>query len=572
MADAPATINWREWGEPAFQEAREQSKPVLLSIGAVWCHWCHVMDNTTYSEPAVAQVINRDFIPIRVDNDRRPDINDRYNQGGWPTTAFLTPEGTLIAGATYIPPAQMEKVLLDVKKLALSVPGNRALLALARSRQGKLPSDGDEKAAKQIDPAVVEATWEGLWHFYDPVHGGFGQEPKFPMVDALNFALYGYSEKSDGKLLTMVVHTLEKMGWSGVYDPVEGGFFRYSVTRDWSIPHFEKMLEDHAGLISLCLDVYRITRDQKFRERGLHALNYLLTTLRDADRNVFWGSQDADEEYYRLELDKRRQRAAPRVDRTVYTNWNCLVVSALIKAAVILEDEGYQRVALGCLSFFLDRCYRSCPEGGMAFHYFDGEPGLPGQMRDQGGLASALLDAHQLTGEGSYLDRSEDLVGWMIKNLWDEAEGGFYDIPFQERPLGALATRLKGVQLNAQAAILLTKLDVLNPSKGYRAYAERALAQVGGQLDGHGPFTGGFAQAVDFFLKSAIKIDLHAHKDPQGEMLARAAREDYGPRTVLGFIDGTSGDVTKAVICEGSTCRGPYFTPDQLRRALQAGP
>ena len=555
-----AMVNWMEWGEEAFLKAREEDKPILLAIGAVWCHWCHVMDNTTYSDPNVVEIINRDFIPIRVDNDKRPDINDRYNQGGWPTTAFLTPDGELIAGATYIPPPQMEKVLKEVKRLASNLPGKRALMAMAHSRVKRPISE-----PKRVRPMVVEATWEGLWHFYDPVHGGFGKEPKFPMVDALGFALYGYHERRDGRLLKLVTHTLDKMGGGGVYDPVEGGFFRYSVTRDWSIPHYEKMLEDNAGLVSLYLDVFRITREPRFKEKAQHALSYLLTRLYDPERGVFWGSQDADEEYYKLNRDERSKREAPRIDRTIYTNWNAMMVSTLLKAQIVLEGD-YSRKALRCLSFLLDNCYR--PEMG-AYHYFDGEAKLPGLIRDQVWLTHALLDAYQFTGEAGYLEKARELADWSIKNLWDPREGGFFDIPFKEGALGALSSRLKGIQENAHAALSSIKLDVLFPTEGYRQYAEGAITCVDERLEGYGPFTASLAQAADLFLKTPIRVDVTGDRgDPRTQALISAALKDYGPRKLVSYQ--MSDDIPKAVICEGNICRGPYLTPEDLRLGLQS--
>src|SRR5579875_3527969 len=210
-------IAWRPWEAATFAQAQAEDKPILLAISAVWCHWCHVMDETSYSDPEVIETINERFIPIRVDNDRRPDVNARYNMGGWPTTAILTPEGDPITGGTYIPPSQLKRTLDQVAELYKT---HKAEIA-----------DG-----------------------FDPEYGGFGYEPKFPQTDALELLLLEYRRSRalgspDERLYNMLAKTALGMARGGMYDHVEGGFFRYSTTRDWSVPHFEKMAEDHGGLL-----------------------------------------------------------------------------------------------------------------------------------------------------------------------------------------------------------------------------------------------------------------------------------------------------------------------------------
>ena len=216
-----AEIAWREWGPDAFEQAQREDRPLLLGISAVWCHWCHVMDETSYSDPAVIQLINERFVPVRVDNDQRPDINARYNMGGWPTTAFLTPSGEVMAGMTYVPPDQMRDALQQVstyykdnkqsieQKIA-EIIANRATAAAS----GDGSDDGDG-LSDQIMRDALHATSDA----YDPVYGGFGAEPKFPHTEAIDLLLHAYLRDGDRDALHMARKTLEHMYELGVTDP-----------------------------------------------------------------------------------------------------------------------------------------------------------------------------------------------------------------------------------------------------------------------------------------------------------------------------------------------------------------
>src|SRR5450756_2533230 len=279
-------IDWRPWGEPAFAEAHKLGRPILLSLSAVWCHWCHVMDETSYSDPRVIAALNEHFVPIRVDTDRHPDVSRRYNMGGWPTTAFLAASGDPITGATYMPPEQLLQALRRVREF---FDANRtALLALGATehahavdteaalahlggapRLGQLSApdfDGDPDVPGDI-PAEIALQ---IVRAFDPMHGGLGADPKFPQPDVFAFVLAYAELRAGGDPLRVAPHTsalltparvhevvrttLERMAGGGLYDHVAGGFFRYATQRDWSVPHYEKMLEDNARLAGLYLE------------------------------------------------------------------------------------------------------------------------------------------------------------------------------------------------------------------------------------------------------------------------------------------------------------------------------
>lgn len=554
-------INWRDWETKAFQLAREQNKPILLDISASWCHWCHVMDSTTYREPKVVQAVNQDFVPVKVDNDRRPDINERYNQGGWPTTVFLTPEGEVIAGGTYIPPGQMVEVLAKIKDVyQQNADMIEGLLSRQNAEREQPRPGGEAKPAPESFPVVIAA----LKQAFDSTNGGFGRAPKFPMVDALNLALYAGCETRDAELLDLVSKSLTAMGQGGVYDQQEGGFFRYSVTQDWSVPHYEKMLEDNAGLLNLYLDAFLATGEVSLREKADHILGYLLSTLFDSEQSVFFGSQDADEEYYQLDLKARADRSAPAVDTAVYTNWNCLMANSLLKAGSVLGERRYTELASNCLAFLWDHCYTK----GGAYHYYDGQGHLPGLMRDQVALAYSLLEAYQFTGEDTYLNRAAEVCSSMLANLWDKDKGGFFDIPGDDSALARLTRRYKNINENALAAEVLLRLNLITGKEDYRGHADASLGNFASLWPDYGIFAARYAQASHLLLNGPVEIEIKGDRGaPEFGAMLQACLTSYLPRKVIKFSDLNHARV-QATICREKTCQGPFTSPDQLRSEL----
>ena len=254
-------IRWREWGEEAFADARARDLPILLAISAVWCHWCHVMDETSYSTPDIIREINDRYVAIRVDNDERPDVNRRYNMGGWPTSAFLTPDGEIMHGGTYIPPDVMYGTLLTITELWREKREDikqRIAEAMRREAETRAAAPG------RLRGDIVDSVRALVSGQYDPQHGGFGREPKFPQPHLLRFVLDEYLRTDAPELATMLRTTLRAMSSGGMYDRAEGGFFRYATQRDWSSPHYEKMLEENAELLALYADAHRAFPDEGY--------------------------------------------------------------------------------------------------------------------------------------------------------------------------------------------------------------------------------------------------------------------------------------------------------------------
>jgi uncharacterized protein YyaL (SSP411 family) len=300
-------VAWHEWGEDAFARARAEDKPILLDIGAVWCHWCHVIDRESYENPEIAEIINRLFVPVKVDRDERPDVDARYQaavsaisgQGGWPLTGFLTPEGKPFFGGTYFPPEDamgrpgFKRILLTIadayKNRRTEV--ERAAGALADAVAQAETFTG---ARARFDARVVDTLVDSIVRLFDLRNGGFGQAPKFPHPSALELLLERYQTSSEKHLLTVIESTLEKMGRGGVYDQLAGGFHRYSVDERWLVPHFEKMSYDNSELLKNYLHGYQVTGKPFFREVAEGIIGWVSEVLSDQARGGFYASQDAD--------------------------------------------------------------------------------------------------------------------------------------------------------------------------------------------------------------------------------------------------------------------------------------
>ncbi len=567
-----AEIQWREWGPDAFREARESSKPILLSLSAVWCHWCHVMDETSYSDPGVISYINGHYIPVRVDNDQRPDINARYNMGGWPTTALLTPDGEVLAGGTYLPPEQMLDLL---PKVAVYYTGNKQEVARKvdemRQRRAAAVAPG---APGQLSGQIFEAVLRSVTEAYDPVFGGLGEAPKFPHTDALDLLLYAHRRGRDPDLLHMARKTLELMARGDVFDREWGGFFRYATKRDWSEPHYEKMLEDNASLLRNLMGLYRITGDQVHADVALRVIAYMESKLRDKGAGFFYGSQDADEEFYKLPAPEREKHAEPYIDRTCYTSWNAMAASAYLEASWTMDRPQLRDAALAALAFAWEECRD--PGRGM-YRFNDGNPQVLGLLGDQAYTARALLDAYETTGDSLYLERAQELAALLSERFADKDGGGFFDTWDQTEELGRLSERQKSVQENVVCAEVLTRLHHLTRDEPYKEVARVTLEAFAEAYPQLGYFAAGYARQVDTLLNPPAEVNIVGDlADDAARALHRAGLSLDVPSRVVQVLD-PQRDIARlealflppqpapaAYICAGTTCSAPVTRPEEL--------
>jgi uncharacterized protein YyaL (SSP411 family) len=329
-------VDWYEWGEEAFARARAEDKPILLDIGAVWCHWCHVIDRESYENPQLAAIINQLFVPVKVDRDERPDVDARYQaaistlsgQGGWPLTGFLLPDGRPFFGGTYFPPED-----------AMGRPGFRRILEAVAAGFRERRAEVEEAASRlaeavakaetftggrgAFDSHVAEDQAESIMSLFDSRNGGFGRAPKFPHPGALDLLLECYQAAGGTRMLEVAAFTLEKMGSGGVYDQLAGGFHRYSVDERWCVPHFEKMSYDNSELLKNFLHGFQVAREPLFREIAEGIIDWTDTVLSDQSRGGFYASQDADQtldddgDYFTWTQEEVRAALTPEEARVV---------------------------------------------------------------------------------------------------------------------------------------------------------------------------------------------------------------------------------------------------------------
>ena len=358
-------IRWHEWAAEAFAIAQRENKPMLLDIGAVWCHWCHVMDRESYDDPELAAIVNEHFIAVKVDRDERPDIDSRYQsavqavsgQGGWPLTAFLTPDGKPFYGGTYFPPndgygrPSFRRVLLSIATAYKEKHGDVVEQA-AMVENAIVQAESFHGRSGRVSTSVVQAIQESAFKMFDPQHGGFGSAPKFPHPSALELLIERYARvaslpgadpstslragegvrpytnsaeprsagqpgaavptKDQEELRNLIVTTLEHMALGGVYDQLAGGFHRYSVDERWVVPHFEKMSYDNSELLKNYVHAYQATGEEFFADVARDIIRWMDEWLSDRERGGFYASQDADinmdddGDYFTWTLDEAR--------------------------------------------------------------------------------------------------------------------------------------------------------------------------------------------------------------------------------------------------------------------------
>ncbi len=562
MKDQEA-IQWRSWDAKAFQEARDLDKPIFLSISATWCHWCHVMDEESFDHPEVIRRINTDFIPIRVDSDKRPDINSRYNMGGWPTVAILNSEGKVIAGGTYLPIGQLLTMLSSVKR-----EPNEIRQVLTE------PSPEVKKQTFDLSESLVQTVAGFLERAFDPHFGGFGDPPKFPQPWAIELAFHLGLSTGKKKWLEMATLTLDNMREGGIYDTVEGGFFRYATRGDWDNPHYEKLLETNARMLSLYLKAYHLTGQVTYRATALGVLDYLFLTLAASGQAWFCGSQSADRDYYTLPEEERLEADLPPLDQTIYTDRNALAATALLLAHHVLGNLKYQDAALKLIDFLWTHFYK--PGQGM-FHYDDGKPSLIGYLSDQVYMMIALMDAFEATGNRSYLSGAEDLAKTMDHHLWDSEEGGYWDLPADSEALRVLRIRIKPFVENAVAAMALTRLYHLTGQASYQRHAEGVLLHLIMVFTAYKHHAAPFALAVERFLHPPHHMTIvgkrsdarwmellfaaHRLKSLWKVVLPLDADQDLERLRELGY---SPSDEPLAYLCVGKTCLPPISRPEQL--------
>jgi len=684
-------VEWHPWSEEAFARAQAEDKPILLDIGAVWCHWCHVMDRESYENAELAAILNEHFVAIKVDRDERPDVDARYQaavsaisgQGGWPLTAFLTPTGQPYFGGTYFPADDrygrpgFKRVLLTMAQVwrerreeALESAGS--VMAAVEQNEGFSGRGGD------LNLALVEKIVASILKQFDARNGGFGSQPKFPHPGAIDLLIEAATRTGDEKAREAVITTLTKMSKGGVYDQLAGGFHRYSVDERWVVPHFEKMLYDNTELLRNYVHAYQSFVEPQFAHVAGEIIRWLDSTMTDRERGGFYGSQDADidldddGDYFtwtkaeaqavlspaewavagrywdigdlgdmhhnpqknvlhirfnvgdiakeagitleeavvqlstaRVKLLQARQlRPTPFIDRTMYTSWNAMAVTAYLESARVLRLDETREFALKTL----DRLLVQAWDGGSELAHVIAYPDDPsanrpyerveGNLDDYAFTVHACVDAWLATGKITYYRSALTLAEALVKRFFDRTAGAFVDTSLdrkESQKLGALTARRKPLQDaptpagNPTAASALLRLESLSGKQEFREIAEDTLAAFAGIVEHFGLYAGSYALALTRLLLEPMQIVIVGSGARAHELEALATARFVVNKMVI-HLDAQQIQAANlpealaetvvhvphpaeaeawALVCRGMTCLPPVSSPDELLKAIQ---
>ena len=627
---AASPVHWQLWGPEALAEAKRAGKPLLVDVGAGWCHWCHVMDEGTYALPEIAALINQRFVAVKVDRDLSPDLDARFQRdaerlagvGGWPLTVFLDPEGHIYSAASYVPAERMPALLQEMAD-SWKQPSAQALRAraLADQEPGARPSPG--KAGLEL----VQKLGDELLAELDPAHGGFGTRgPKFPNGPAVQLAL-ALADRvgGPGPLLDVATLTLDGMARGGVRDHVGGGFHRYSVDPGWNVPHFEKMLYVNAALLSAYVDGWRSTQSEIYREVADELCDYLLSPAgSDGQHGGFYASQDSDVgagddgSFYTWTVEElraaggdeavrffvqpdsgspgrrvvlregglqphppelmarlraaRARRPAPRVDETKYASWNGQAIAALLEAGAALGRPVASRAALQALDLFLSKplgVHGLTSAGAVA-----GDPKLR-RLDDLAELGLAAVAGFETTGRARYLEAAKQLVATADRELWDEASGSYRESNAELRATPGIEDA-PTPSPEAAMALLLTRLASLTGVEGYAQRGDRLLAAFAGEAAGHGSFAAMYGLALLERFARGPQVAVVGGKG--AEPLRAAAVATWRPgKLVHSYAAGEKAPypagphgAALAYVCGRSSCAPPTADPKRLESLIQS--
>jgi uncharacterized protein len=570
-------VQWLPWGEEAFRRARERSTPLLVSIGYSSCHWCHVMERESFEDEHTARVMNEGFVCVKVDREERPDVDALYmeavqgmtGRGGWPLNVFLTPEGLPFYGGTYFPPQERPGMpaFTQVLQAVAEAWGQRGEEIAAAGEQLRTQLSGAARlqpSQKPIDPSSLQHAVHEIARSFDPVHGGFGGAPKFPQASVIELLLCRSQDEDRAVAQRMALYTLRSMASGGIHDQVGGGFHRYAVDSNWTVPHFEKMLYDNALLARAYLHGFKLSGDERLLEVCRDTLEWALREMRgpeggfysaldadsegvegrfyvwtveelrealgaDADTAIAWlgasGQGNFDDPHHpqpglnvledrgprpdeqsarrireRL-LDVRAQRTRPGLDDKRLTSWNALMACALADAGARLAEPRYVQAATRCAEFILEQMRD--PRGRLLRTYNEGQAKIGAYLEDHAFLLEALIALFEATCEARWLEQAQALADQTIARFGDDERGGFFSTPSDGERLIVRRKDLEDSPIpsgSSSAALGLSRLAELTGEERYEREAVRALALVHEIAPRHPLAFGHLLQAIHWHL------------------------------------------------------------------------
>ena len=537
-------VEWRDWGAEAFAEADERDCPVLLSLSATWCEGCHEMDAITYAEPRIAANVNEGFVPVRVDVDRRPRVRERYNMGGFPTTAFLTPEGELLTGAGYLDVDGMRQVLESVRQMWTEK--GRDAGRVPRALDAALPPSGELSDAVESHLAgQIEAK-------YDEEYAGWGSDAKFPLPRTVEFALKRDRDRA--------LRTLDAVR-DHLADDVAGGFFRFAGTRDWGDVAYEKPIDTNAAVTRAFANAYLYTGDEAYLAPASDAVDFLtddLWTGYGVGGSVGPGLGRA---YYAAPAADREDLDAPRRDLTVFAGGNALAADALLAVAAYTDDERAREYAERVLDG-LERDLIDVDSGEVTHYRGTDVVGATDVLADAARVVSAYARAAGVLGEGTGVARA--VADRAIDRL--HVDGSFVDGP--RSGAGLLDRPFRPLDGNVEMSSALLDLAALTGEERYESVARETAESFAGaterlsvQVAGYGSLAGRLVRGTTVVaVGDEPGSDLHRAAwrvaDHEKVVVPNAHRDDAAaPRSV---------PAGAAVVVAGNAASEPAETPDEL--------
>ena len=608
-------VDWWPWSDEALDEALRSDRPILLSIGYAACHWCHVMERESFEDEETARMMNELFVNIKVDREERPDLDAVYmeavqtmtGQGGWPMTMFLTPEGHPFFGGTYFPPEDRHG-LPSFRTLLQAVAEGWRDRREAVEEQGRLltdrlgvmsqlkPSEGD------LGPHVIDRAFEGLSAAFDPLYGGFGTAPKFPQPMTTDLLLR-LAARGNEEASKMATSTLDSMARGGIFDHLAGGFARYSVDREWIVPHFEKMLYDNAQLLRTYARSAQLTGSKLHRDVATATAGWILSEMVD-ESGGFWSTIDADSEgiegkFYvwsidevrevtgddateairawgiteagnfeganilvgaqeptdpeslerarRALLERRALRVRPQTDTKVLTAWNGLAASALAEAGAAFDRQDWVDAAERAMNFVLTTLL---VDGRLMRSYRAGRVSHLGYAEDYGYVIEACIRLFEVTGDVEWLRSARSLADRAIELFLDPHGGGFYTTG-DDAP--RLVTRSKDLVDNAMPAansifaLELQRLATLTGQDRYRAIAEDIIRLTLEPMQKTPLAFGYLLGAADAHVRPTREIVLTGPPSEERKKMEREVRSGFLPDALLVVAETVDDEAARSI-------------------------
>jgi uncharacterized protein YyaL (SSP411 family) len=586
-------VDWYPWSEEALARARDEDRPLLVSVGYSACHWCHVMEHESFEDPGTAALMNENFVCIKVDREEHPDVDAALMEacqamtghGGWPLNAFLTPDGRPFYVGTYYPPQPRQgmpswPMVLEAVAQAWGDRREEILQQGARVAQS-LGATAQLKASDEpITDQMLDDAVQGLRGSYDIENGGFAGAPKFPMSSVLDFLLVRGER-------TMSLHTLRQMAAGGIYDQVGGGFARYAVDATWTVPHFEKMLYDNALLARAYLHGWQVSGEERLHRVVTETLDWAIREMRGPEGG-FCSALDADSEgvegkYYvwtvaelrevlgdladeaiayfgateqgnfeganvleghgpeperlpeiRCQLyGAREQRVRPGLDDKRLTSWNALMISALAEAGAALGRADYVEAAVECADFVLGSLRDDT--GRLLRTYKDGRAHIDAYLEDHAYLLEALLTLYEATFEPRFYREAAALADTLIERFGDPEQGGFFTTAADSRSDFARRKDLEDSPIpsgTSSAAFGLLRLALLSGEAEYERQALGSVRLLAPFVARHPLAFGHALRAFDFYLASTREVAI-AGQGEEAEALAAVVRHSFHPYVVM---------------------------------------